>query len=264
MSAAPLERPASPGHPPQWWMQFQEVSDRLDVAILTEKLADEIIPKISSPLLRREAEIAAEVVVRHLNRPQSEELAVRARRSAARLEATLERLADRATDDASTTEAHAVCQALAGRFGEAAAEAEQFLGTTPLLRIFVGSLRLERFDVNLTVRLIRAGQRPAMAIRAGLVVGKYGWWPAWLLAIITERAVAGTLDAEMITAMDRCAYADLSPAQAKVARKLLSGDRAAIDASASSLEGMGETGAAAKLREGDLTAVALAARLVPL
>jgi hypothetical protein len=262
--SAPLAEHAFAGHPPQWWEQFREVSDRLDSATLTEKLADEIIPKISSPLLRREAEIAAEVVIRHLNRVQSEELAERAQRSAARLEATLRRLADRASDNASTVEAHALCQALAGRFAEAAAEAELFLGTTPLLRIFLGSLRLERFDMNLAVRLIGTGQRPAMAIRSGLVVGKYAWWPDWLLKIITERAVAGTLDAEMIAAMDRCAYAELSPAQAKVAGKLLSGNQAAIDASAASLEGMGEKGAAARLREGDLNAVALAARLIPL
>ena len=253
-----------PGHEPEWWEQFREVSEKLDVATLTEKMAEEIIPKISSPLLRREAEIAADVVVRHLNRMQSEELAERAVRSADRLEATLNRLSDRATDNASTAEARALQHVLAGRFGEAASEAELFLGTAPLLRIFVGSLRLEYFDVNLTVRLIRAGQRPAMAVRSGLVVGKYGWWPDWLLKIITERALDGTLDPEMITAMDRCAYAELSPAQAKVARKLLSGDRAAIDASAYSLEGMGEDDAAAKLREGDLTAVALAARLIPL
>lgn len=264
MSVPALEWHTFPGHSAEWWEQFREVSDRLDAAMLTEKLADEIIPKIASPLLRREAEIAAEVVVRHLNRVQSEELAERAVQSAARLAATLRRLGDRATDNASTAEAQALVLVLAGRFGEAAAEAEPFLGTAPLLRIFVGSLRLERFDMNLTVRLIRAGQRPAMAVRSGLVVGKYGWWPDWLLKIVTERAMAGTLDAEMITAMDRCAYAELSPAQAKVARKLLSGDQAAIDASAYSLEGMGEAEAAAKLREGDLTAVALAARLIPL
>ena len=254
----------SGGHPAEWWEQFREVSEKLDAGTLTEKLADEIIPRIASPLLRREAEIAAEVVIRHLNRIHSEELAERAAQSAARLEATLTRLGERSTDNASTVEAHALCQALAGRFAEAAAEAEPFLGTTPLLRIFVGALRLERFDVNLTVRMIKDGQRPAMAVESGLVVGRYAWWPDWLLKIVTERAIAGTLDAEMIAALDRCAYAELSAAQAKVARKLLSGDPAAIEASAASLAGMGERVAAAKLREGDLSAVALAARLIPL
>ena len=111
-------------------------------------------------------------------------------------------------------------------------EAEPFLGTVPLLRVFVAALRLERFDVGLTVRLIRAGQRPAAAVQTGLAVGKYGWWPDWLIKIVSERAMAGALDEETITALDRCAYAELSPAQARIARRLLSGDQAMIDASA--------------------------------
>jgi len=68
----------------------------------------------------------------------------------------------------------------------------------------------------------------------------------------------------MITALDQCAYADLSPAQSRVARRLLSGDAMLIEASAERLESLGEGPAAAKLREGDLTAVALAARLIPI
>ncbi|MGX6603549.1 hypothetical protein ACWKSP_15605 [Micromonosporaceae bacterium Da 78-11] len=251
-------------HPPQWWAQFLEVSEKFDAASVTEGMADEIIPKITSPLLRREAEIASDVVVRHLNRIHSEELALRATKSVARLIATLERLGERSTDDSSTAEAYALCHLLAGRYAQAATEAEAFLGTAPVLRVFVGALRLERFDMNLTVRLIKTGQHPSVAVRSGLVVGKYAWWPDWLLKIVTDRAVAGTLDPEMITALDRCAYAELSPAQARTARKLLTGDHMTIDASAYRLESMGEPAAAAKLREGDLTAVALAARLIPL
>lgn len=153
---------------------------------------------------------------------------------------------------------------LRGRYAEGASAAEPFLGTVPLLRVFVAALRLERFDVGLTVRLIRAGQRPADAVQTGLAVGKYGWWPDWLIKIVSERAMAGVLDEETIAALDRCAYADLSPAQARIARRLLSGDEAMVDASAARLEDLGEVDAAVKLRQGDLTAVALAARLIPL
>jgi hypothetical protein len=252
-------------HPASWWAQFQDVSDRFDAASVTEALADEIIPRIASPLLRREAELAADVVLRHLNKISSPELAERAVKATARLVATVERLDDRATaDDSGTTEAYALCHALQGRWAEAASEIEPVVGTTPLLKAFVTGLRLERFDSTLTVRLIRAGQRPAAAVQTGLLVGKYGWWPDWLLNVVSERALAGTLDQAMITALDRCAYAELSPAQARVARKLLSGDPVMIDASAHRLEGLGEAAAAADLREGDLTAVALAARLIPL
>jgi len=49
-----------------------------------------------------------------------------------------------------------------------------------------------------------------------------------------------------------------------MARRLLNGDKALVEASAHRLEGLGEAKAAAELREGDLSAVALAARLIPL
>jgi hypothetical protein len=96
------------------------------------------------------------------------------------------------------------------------------------------------------------------------VIGKYSWWPSWLLKIVTERALAGELDEETVAALDRCAYAELSPAQSRIARRLLAGEGALVDASAVRLEGLGEKDAAEKLRKGDLNAVALAARLMPL
>jgi hypothetical protein len=251
-------------HPASWWGQFAEMSERFDAAMVTEGLADEMIPKITAPLLRREAEIATEVVVRHLNKAGSPELAQRAKKAVGRLCATVERLDERATaDDMSAAEAVALCHLLQGNFGEAAARAEQHVGTVPLLQVFVTALRLERFDANLTMRLIRAGQKPADAIECGKQMGKYAWWPDWLLEVVTERAVQGRLDSATVAALDRCAYAELTPFQARIARKLLSGDQAVIDASAFRLENLGEEAAAAKLRDGDLNAVALAARLIP-
>ncbi len=252
-------------HPASWWAQFQEVSDRFDAASVTEVLADQIIPKITSPLLRREAEIATEVVIRYLNRVGSPELAERAKKSTARLIATVQRLDERATgDELSTDETASLIHVLQGRYAEAASQAEPFVGTVPLLKAFVAALRLEYFDIGLTVKLIGAGQGPADAVRIGLLIGRYAWWPEWLLAIVAERALAGTVDQEMIRALDRCAYAELSPAQSKIARKLLTGDPDMIEMAASRLEDLGEPRAAGDLRQGDLTAVALAARLIPL
>ncbi|SDS13751.1 hypothetical protein SAMN04489716_0095 [Actinoplanes derwentensis] len=238
-------------------------SERFDAAYLTEGLGELITPKIASPLLRREAELAVYAVVRHLNRPQSEEFADRAAKSAERLVATVARLEERSGDGFSLVEAHAVALLLQGRLGEAAHAAEEFLKTQQILRLFVGALRMERFDVNLTVRMLAAGHQPAAAMQSGLVVGKYSWWPSWLVNIVTERAMAGHLDEEMVSALDRCAYAELTPAQSRIARRLLAGEDALVDASAIRLEGLGEPEAAKKLRQGDLTAVALAARLIP-
>jgi hypothetical protein len=252
-------------HPASWWAQFADCTERLERATLTDELSDVITPLIPSPLLRREAEIAADVAVLHLSKPDSQEREERARKGVSRLAATLKRLSERSTeDDDGTEETWALLDALEGRWAEAAAAAEPWIGTQPLLKVFVAALRLERFDTALTVRLLRAGQRPEIAIHSGLVVGKYGWWPAWLIEIVTERALAGILDDDFIVALDRCAYAELSPVQAKMARRLLKGDEQLIEASAHRLEGLGEPATAEKLREGDLTAVALAARLIPL
>jgi len=252
-------------HPASWWAQFVDASDRFDPASVTEGLSDQISPKIGSALLRREAEIAAELMVRHLNKPASRELADRAREAAERLVATVRRLEERTTaDDAGTAEAVTLCHVLQGRYAEAASEIEPLIGTLPLLKVFVHALRQERLDPEMTLRLIKAGQRPEQAVRSAQALSRYSWWPSWLLKIVTDRAVAGNLDEETIAALDQCAYADLSPAQARVARRLLSGDDLLIEASADRLEGLGEAQAAAKLREGDLTAVALAARLIPI
>ncbi|GIE74354.1 hypothetical protein Aph02nite_03040 [Actinoplanes philippinensis] len=250
-------------HPASWWTQFQEASERFDTAYLTEGLGDLITPKISSPLLRREAEIATDVVVRHLNKPQADELADRARKSTERLIETVTRLEERSGDGFSLVEAHALCHLLEGRFGEAAHACEEFIKTQQVLRIFVGAMRLERFDADLAVKMLAAGHQPAAAMHSGLVVGKYSWWPSWLITIVTERAMDGHLDKETVEALDRCAYAELTPAQSRIARRLLAGEDALIDASAVRLEGLGEMDAAEKLRKGDLTAVALAARLIP-
>jgi hypothetical protein len=251
-------------HPASWWAQFLTASERFDGASVTEGLSDEIMPKITSRLLRREAEIAADVMVRHLNRPVSDELRERAGHAVDRLEATVKRLSERAADEEDLVEAYALLDVLRGRFAEGAAAAEPFVGTMPLLRVFVEGMRLERFDMDLAMRLIGAGQTPAAAVQSGLVVGKYGWWPDWLLGVVTERALAGTLDAATITALDQCAYADLSPWQARIARRLLSGEDELVEATAQRLESLGAVAAASKLRDGDLNAVALAARMVPI
>jgi hypothetical protein len=251
-------------HPADWWGQFLEVSEHFDRAYLLEGLADLVERTITAPLLRREARIAADVVVRHLNRPGSAELAELAGAAAARLATTLQRIDDRSTGGMSTAEAAALSLALHGRYADAAAAAEPFVGTKALHRLFITALRLERFDIPLALRLLESGQSPASAVRSGALVGRYSWWPSWLLRIVTERALAGTLDADTMAALDRCAYASLSPAQARLARRLLDGDAGLMTTAAERLEALGEREAAGRLRDGDINAVALAARLVPL
>jgi hypothetical protein len=100
------------GHPADWWAQFLEVAT-FDPAYFVEGLADLVERTITAPLLRREARIAADVVVRHLNRPASAELTERATAAAARLATTLRRLDDRSTGGTSTAEAAALSLAAA-------------------------------------------------------------------------------------------------------------------------------------------------------
>jgi hypothetical protein len=247
-----------------WWAEFPESSERFDAALVVDGLGDLLIGRITAPLLRQEARIAADVVVRWLNRPASKELEAWAHGAAERLADTLHRFTDRATSDSSVAEVAALNHALHGEYAKAAAAAAPIVGTMPVLQLYVTALRLEYFDIPLALRLIEGGQSPRQAIQSGFLIGKYGWWPAWLLKIVTERALAGRLDTETITALDRCAFAELSPFQARLARRLLDGETELIATAAHRLEGLGERDAAERLRTGDLMAVALAARLVPL
>ncbi|MEV6599627.1 hypothetical protein AB0M36_22635 [Actinoplanes sp. NPDC051346] len=250
-------------HLASWWAQFLEHSDRFDRAYLLENFSDLVAPHINSPLLRREVKNAADAVVRYLERPANEERAEQARESIERLTKTLERIEDRSTGGAiATEEAAIVLAAMRGEFGEAAAAAEPLVGSVKLRRLFVTALRLERFDIPMTLRLLEGGQSPADAVRSGHLIGRYSWWPNWLLRIVTERALAGNLDEETVTALDKCAYAELTPIQANLARKLLTeGNERLVDTAAERLVSLGEPGAAARLRQGDIAAVALAARL---
>jgi hypothetical protein len=249
-------------HLEQWWAQFLEASDRFDAAYLVEGLSDMVGPYIKAPLLRREVKIAADAVIRHLERPAGTERAEQAQEAADRLTRTLERIRDRSTGAAiSTDEAAIIALALRGEYAAAGAAAEPLVGARKLQRLFVTALRLERFDIPLTLRLLEGGQSPAEAVRSGHLIGRYSWWPSWLLRVVTERALAGTLDEGTIAALDKCAYAELTPIQANLARKLLGGNEALIDTAAHRLTSLGEPEAAARLREGDITAVALAARL---
>jgi hypothetical protein len=231
---------------------------------VTEALGQVIIPSIRSALLRREAEIAADRVLAHLNKPANPALAERAETTIARLAHTVERLNERAMgDDAGTGGAYALCLVLQGRWAEAAAVLEPVLGAAPLLEAFVSALRLERFGTELTLRLLDAGHTPATAVRCGLAVGRYGWWPAWLRKVVAERALAGALDAETIAALQRCAYAELSPTQARMAQRLINAEPQLVEAAAYRLETLGELPTASRLREGDLSTIAFAARLIP-
>ncbi|MFI7601534.1 hypothetical protein [Actinoplanes sp. NPDC049681] len=249
-------------HRASWWAGFLEESDRFDRAYLVEGLGELISPHIKAHLLRREVELAVDTVVRYLERPASEERQESARQATERLAHTVARIEESSTGSAiATEEAAAVLSALRGQYGEAAAAMESVVGVAKLQRLFVTALRLERFDVPLTLRLLEGGRTPRDAVRAGHLIGRYSWWPSWLLRIVTERALAGTLDEDTVAALDKCAYAELNPVQAHLARKLLSGDDRLISTAAERLAGLGEAEAAARLREGDLTAVALAARL---
>jgi hypothetical protein len=253
------------GHSASWWGQFEECSGRLDIASVTDALSDVITRAIPSMLLRREAEIATATVLRHLNRrPASPELAEQARRVTARLVATVDRLVDRALgDDSGTAEAYAPGGGGPARSAVPAAEVEPRLGTKPLVEAFVGALRLDGFGTELTLRLLRAGQSPAAAVESCLAIGPYSWWPDWLLSVVTERVLAGTVDASTLSALQRCAFAELSPSQARMAKRLINAEPHLVEATAARLETLGEHPAARMLREGDLGTVAFAARLIP-
>ncbi|MFI5896340.1 hypothetical protein ACIA5D_40200 [Actinoplanes sp. NPDC051513] len=249
-------------HPEPWWAEFEQHCDKFDAASVTEALGDAILPGIPSLLLRREGEIATEKVLRHLNRPGSPELAETAAAAAERLTVTVERISERSGSEG-TEAAYALCRLLRGSWSRAAAEAEPLVGARPLVRAFIGALHLEPFGAELAQRLLNAGYTPATAVRSGVVLGRYSWWPSWLQEIVTERVLAGTLDHDTIAALKECAFAELSPTQARMARRLIKGEPQLVETTASRLDSLGEHPTATKLRGGDVRTVAFAARLIP-
>lgn len=251
-------------HPVSWWAEFEQNGERFDAASVAEALSDAIIPRIPSLLLRREAQNAADHVLRHLNRPGSAAAAETATMATVRLAATVERINERSLgDDQDTTAAYALCHVLQGKYALAAAAVEATTGTAPLLRAFVSALRLESFGTEMTLRMLHAGNSPAAAVRAGEALGRYSWWPSWLHEIVTERVLAGTLCGDTIAALKQCAFAGLSPTQARMAKRLFAAEPQLVETTASRLESLGEHPAAALLRRGDVTTVAFAARLIP-
>jgi hypothetical protein len=256
------EHPQRVPHSESWWQRLIEESTKFDAAYLVEALGELIAPRILAPLLRREVELATGIAVRSLERPTNTELAAQAAAAAERLVTTTARISERSMTTAGLDEAAVMSHALAGRYAAAAVAAEPMVGSLALMTMFVTALRLESFDIPLTMHLLDAGQPPEQAMRSGRLIGKYRWWPSWLLKVTTERALAGSLDEEFIGALDNCAYASLSSLQAHLARRLLSGDQKLISDAARRLEGLGEQGVADKLRAGDLNMVALAARLM--
>jgi hypothetical protein len=249
----------NPTHAMSWWAGLIATSERFDAAYLVEELAGLLSPRIANRLVRREVDLAVATVNRHLLRPANEEFAEDAAAGRERLANTLSRLDVESTELA---DAAALSMAVSGDYPAAAAAAERLLGTSAVLDIVVPALRFEKFDAALAVRLLAAGRPPADAIRSGELIGRYQWWPAWLLDIATEQALAGRLAEDMVAALDACAYAPLTPAQTQVARRLLTGEPAALAAAATHLDRLGEHHAADQLRAGDLGAVALAAKLM--
>ncbi|GAB7052889.1 hypothetical protein [Catenuloplanes indicus] len=248
-------------HSVAWWAELLATSEHFDAPYFLEELTTALSPRIANPLVRREVELAAATVNRHLLRPLDETLADDAEAARQRLRSTLNRVD---SDSTRLTEAQAVDAAVAGDYPGAAAAAEPLLGAHPTLLLAMTALRLERFDTALAVNLLAAGRSPEEAIRYGSLVGRYAWWPKWLLEIGTRRAMDGTLDERVIAALDACAFAKLTAAQTHIARKLLSGDDRALRTAAEHLDTIGESTAAADLRGGDLTPVALAAKMMTL
>ncbi|GIF09748.1 hypothetical protein [Actinoplanes siamensis] len=247
-------------HPVDWWRQFQTASERFDEAILTTGLTELLLPKITSQLLQREADIAADVTILYRNKPASEGIRDRYEGARNRLRETISRLEERDVDRAVLLEAEAVCWVIDGDYARAAAEVEPRVGGVVLLRVFVAALRVAHLDVNVTAQLLNSGRTPAEAIYAGKIVGKYGYWPDWLRDLVVEHAQAGTLTDEFVAALDLCAFATLRSTQARLARQLLRREPAAIRSAARILEAVGEADIAVRLREGDMGAVAFAAR----
>jgi hypothetical protein len=247
-------------HPPEWWDGLLRACGPFDDAVATERLAELILPRISRRMVRREAEMAINRVVLFLIK-QTPDARATALKVTERLEALLLRRHDEDDEEPGVAEGQAICRLLRQQYGSAAATAERIVGMDKLLHAIFASLRSSSLHTAFTVELLKRGQEPEHAVRAGLALGTYRWWPGWLRSVATDLALAGRLDTATITALDRCAFAELNPIQARMARKLIDGDRELAGLAASRLVSLGKSDAAAALLRGDLEAIAMASKL---
>lgn len=247
-------------HPPEWWDRLLSACGPFDDAVATERLAELILPQISRRMMRREAELAVNRVVWSLIQ-QTPELRATALKVTERLEVLLLRRRNQGDEEDGVSGGEAICRLLRQQYGEAVAAAEAAVGMEKLLHAIFASVRSSTLHVPFTVELLKRGQEPEPAIRAGLALGVYRWWPTWLRTVATDLALAGRLDEETITALDRVGFAELNPAQAKMARKLIAGDAGLASVAASRLMSLGKADAAAALLQGDIEAIAIASKL---
>ncbi len=248
-------------HPAEWWDGLLLACGPFDDAVATERLAELILPQIPRRMMRREAELAVNRVVWYLIK-QTPDLRTTALKVTERLEVLFTRRRNQGDDDETGVRAgDAICRLLRQQYGHAAAVAEATVGLEKLLLAMFASVRSSTLHTAFTVELLKRGQDPEPAIRAGLALGTYRWWPAWLRTVATDLAVAGRLDDESIMALDRAAFAELNPIQARMARKLIAGDPELAGVAASRLMSLGKADAAAALLQGDIEAIAMASKL---
>jgi hypothetical protein len=247
-------------HPPEWWDGLLRASGPFDDAVATERLAELILPQIPNRMLRREAELAVNRVVWYLIKPTPDRRDT-ALKVTERLETLLGRRRDHGGDEPGVSEGEAVCRLLRQQYGAAAAAAEATVGVDKLLHAIFASVRSSTLNTAFTIELLKRGQDPESALRAGVALGTYRWWPEWLRRVATDLALAGRLDEDTITALDRCAFAELNPLQARMARRLLDGDANLAGQAASRLISLGKAEVAAALLRGDIEAIGIASKL---
>jgi hypothetical protein len=247
-------------HTPEWWDGLLSVCGPFDDAVATERLAELILPRIPHRLLRREADMALNRVVLYLIK-RTPDLKATAQKVTERLEVLLIKRKREDGDEPGVIEGEALCRLMRQEYGAAAAAAERTVGMEKLLHAIFASLRSTTLHTTFTIELLKRGQEPEPAVRAGLALGTYRWWPDWLRSVAADLALRGQLDKDIITALDRCAFAELNPIQAKMARKLIDGDPELAGVAASRLISLGKADAAAALLRGDLEAIAMASKL---
>jgi hypothetical protein len=246
-------------HSTEWWDGLLHVCGPFDDVVATERLAELILPRIPQRMLRREADLALNRVVAALIKP-TPELRATALKVTERLESLLLKRGDQ-DDDPGVRESRAVCHLMRQQYAAAAAAAEPSAGTEKLLHAIFASLRSSTLHTTFTIELLKRGQDPEQAVRSGRALGTYRWWPDWLRSVATDLALQGRLDSDIITALDRSAFAELNVIQARMARKLIDGDTELAGVAASRLVAIGKPDAAAALLRGDLEAIAMASKL---
>ncbi|RZS89686.1 hypothetical protein EV189_1457 [Motilibacter rhizosphaerae] len=202
----------------QAWRALMAVASPRERASVLERIAGELIPMISRPLLRNAAQDAVRLRAEALrrNEPDSDD----ADAARARLNATLEHMRQR--QDFEVEPAARVVVDLTSRdLGVGLTGVQEMLGPGYVLEVALPAIETRGLDRQLLVGLVGSGLEMEEAVQIAASLGPYSWWPRSMRANILSFLQEGADVESVVRCFSDLAFGKLTPGQQRAAMTLL-------------------------------------------